>query len=126
MSGDGRDAERLVGARVSWEFFRTLGVAPALGRDFERQDDHPERRRQVILSDGNCGGAASIVILSVAGKPVTINGVTYSIVGVMPPGFHELVTSELYPVLNLWTLLGYAPELPRRAGPVVTSTCWGE
>jgi len=111
ISGDGRDAERLVGARVSWEFFRTLGVAPSLGRDFERQDDHPERRRQVLLSDAfwrrRFNGDPAV-----AGKPVTINGATYEVIGVLPASLHELVTTGLFPGTEVWTLLGYAPELP--------------
>ena len=36
ISGDGKDSERVVGARVTWDYFRTLGLHPALGRDFER------------------------------------------------------------------------------------------
>lgn len=112
ITGDGLDAERIVGARVSWEFFRTLGVRPAHGRDFERQDDHPERRRQVMVSDGlwRRRFAADPAVL---GKPVTINGVAYVIIGVLPPNLRELVTAELFPGTEVWTLLGYSPELPQ-------------
>ena len=58
LAGDGKDAERVNGARVTWEFFRTVGVAPALGRDFDQAEDHPARRRVALLSDG-FGAAAS-------------------------------------------------------------------
>jgi putative ABC transport system permease protein len=111
LTGDGRDAERLVGARVTWEYFRTLGIRPVLGRDFERQDDHPERRRQLLLSDElwrRRFNADPLII----GKPVTANGVTYVVVGVMPP-VRELVSDRLYPGTEIWTLLGYSPELPQ-------------
>ncbi len=112
LTGEGHDAERLVGARVSWEFFRTLGITPSLGRDFERQDDHPERRRQIILSDGLWRRRFD-ADPSVIGKPVTVNGVAYLVVGVLPAGVRELVTAELFPGTELWTLLGYSPELPQ-------------
>jgi putative ABC transport system permease protein len=110
LTGDGKDAERLTGTRVSWEFFRTLGLRPVLGRDFERQDDHPQRRRQVLLSDElwrrRFNGDRSIV-----GKPITVNGAAYTVIGVMPP-VNELVSQRLYPGTAIWTLLGYSPELP--------------
>jgi hypothetical protein len=51
IRGDGREAERVVGARVTWDYFRTLGLRPSLGRDFEPAEDHPERRRVAIISD---------------------------------------------------------------------------
>ena len=42
--------EMVDGARVSDGFFRTLGVAPLLGRDFYAGEDLPEAPRTVILS----------------------------------------------------------------------------
>jgi putative ABC transport system permease protein len=51
LAGDGKDAERIVGARVSWNYLRTLGLRPAMGRDFDAAEDHPERRRVAIISD---------------------------------------------------------------------------
>ena len=111
LTGDGKDAERLVGTRVSWEYFRTLGIRPALGRDFERQDDHPQRRRQLLLSD-ELWRRRFNADPSVVGKPLTANGVTYVVVGVMPP-VRELVSERLYPGTEVWTLLGYSLELPQ-------------
>src|SRR5579872_3014499 len=35
------DPEQLRAARVSWNFLPVLGVQPALGRDFTRQEDQP-------------------------------------------------------------------------------------
>jgi macrolide transport system ATP-binding/permease protein len=42
-------AERAPGARVSDGFFRTLGVAAWLGRDFRAGEDQPSAARVVIL-----------------------------------------------------------------------------
>ena len=48
---DGRDVpERLDGQRVSAGYFRTLGVAPLLGRDFTGADDRPRGPDVVVLS----------------------------------------------------------------------------
>src|SRR6266436_9546168 len=43
--------ERLDGQRVSATYFRTLGISPALGRDFDLSDDQLNGPRVVILSD---------------------------------------------------------------------------
>jgi putative ABC transport system permease protein len=112
LAGDGKDAERVAGARVSWNYFRTLGLQPALGRDFDQSEDHPERRRVAIISDAlwkrRYGGDPSII-----GKSFTISQVTYTLAGVLPAGLDELVTRSKFPDTEIWTLLGYSNELPQ-------------
>ena len=112
LAGDGKDAERVNGTRVTWEFFRTLGVKPAIGRDFEQAEDHPARRRVALLSHElwrrRFGGDTSVV-----GRQVTINQATYTVAGVMPASLNELVTTRTFPKTQIWTLLGYAEELPQ-------------
>ena len=61
-----RDGSRLVpGARVSAGFFRTLGVVPALGRDFYRGEDRAGAPASAILShaawQGRFGGRADVI-----------------------------------------------------------------
>jgi putative ABC transport system permease protein len=68
------------------DLFRILGVAPALGRDFQAADDRPGADKVVIISDGlwqrDFGGARDIV-----GRAVRLNGAAATIIGVMPKGF---------------------------------------
>lgn len=112
LRADGQDTERVNGVRVTWEYFRTLGVTPALGRDFEADDDHPDHRRLVLLSDSlwrrRFGADPGVV-----GKPISINGVTYTVVGVMPGSLNELVSARLMPGSEIWTPLGYLNALPQ-------------
>ncbi|HMF59195.1 MAG TPA: ABC transporter permease, partial [Vicinamibacterales bacterium] len=79
--------QRAPGARVSDDFFRTLGVAPILGRDFRPGEDLPAAPRAVILSyaawQGRYGGDAGVL-----GRTVTLNGDPNVIVGVLPRDFH--------------------------------------
>ena len=79
--------QRAPGARVSDDFFRTLGVAPILGRDFRSGEDLPAAPRTVILSyaawQGRYGGDAGVL-----GRTVTLNGDPNVIVGVLPRDFH--------------------------------------
>ncbi len=75
------------GARVSDGFFRTLGVVPALGRDFRRGEDVSSGPRLVLLSHATWKtryGADPNVV----GRSVTLNGFPYEIVGVLPEDFH--------------------------------------
>jgi putative ABC transport system permease protein len=100
-------AAQLSGMRVSWNFFRLLGVRPALGRDFEEAEDNPARFRVVMLSDGlwrrRFGARADI-----AGSTITLNGVPYLVAGVMPATFEPVISAHFYASAELWGPLGYA------------------
>jgi macrolide transport system ATP-binding/permease protein len=79
--------EEVSGARVSDGFFRTLGVAPFLGRDFRSGEDEKSAQPVAILSYATWQKrfAAS---KSVLGQAVTLDGVPLIVVGVLPRGFH--------------------------------------
>ncbi|HEY7234383.1 MAG TPA: ABC transporter permease [Gemmatimonadaceae bacterium] len=72
--------------RVTAEFFRTLGVGPAIGRPFTAEEDSPGKNTVMILSDGmwrsRFGGD-----LSILGKTIDIDGQPIRVVGVMPASF---------------------------------------
>ncbi len=92
----------LNGQRVSAAYFRTLGVSPAMGRDFDPPDDQLNGPRVVILSDvlwkRRFGGERTIV-----GRQVRLDDNLYSVIGVMPSAFENV----LAPVAELWTPLQY-------------------
>src|SRR5487761_1034487 len=79
-------AERLSGFMISASFFQTLGVRPILGRDLGAADDQVGAAPVVILGGGfwkrRFGSSRGIL-----GKALTLNGTSYTIVGVIPPGF---------------------------------------
>ena len=81
------ESERVSAASVTPGLFRLLGVAPALGRDFEEADGALAGFEQVaIISDGLWkrlyGGDPAVV-----GRSVLMNGRALTIAGVMPPRF---------------------------------------
>src|SRR5215813_45665 len=85
LSG-GSEPEFVTGVRVSADFFRVLGVNPAIGRGFTKEEDSPNGERVVILSHGlweRRFGADP----AMAGKSVSINDNPYTVVGVMPEDF---------------------------------------
>lgn len=95
----GRVAERMSGVMVTADFFRVLGVAPALGRDFEPGDDDPAKPHFAILSYGawqrRFGGDREVV-----GRTMLINGEPYTIVGIMPSSFAAFPN----PGTEIWAL----------------------
>ncbi len=82
----GGNPQRLQGGYVPHDFFRVLGVNPALGRDFTPDDDQPGATEAVMLNDSywrsSFGADPSIV-----GQTVRVNGRAGVVVGVMPPKF---------------------------------------
>src|SRR3989441_240498 len=77
------EPERVPAMRVSSNFFRLLGIRPALGRDFRAEEDTPAGWRVIMLSDRlwrRRFGADP----NVAGRVVTMNDRQYTIAGVMP------------------------------------------
>src|SRR3977135_175667 len=105
------EPERFEGQRVSASFFSVLGVAPVLGRDFQTADDQLHGPNVAIISDGlwrrRFGADPSML-----GRQVTLDDKLYTIMGVMPPGFDNV----LAPSAELWTPLQYDMSL---------GTAWG-
>ena len=82
----GSEPERVFAARVEASFLTLLGVRPAYGRLFQANENLPGNDRVVILSDSlwrrNFGSDPGVI-----GRPIVLNGVTVSIIGVLPPEF---------------------------------------
>jgi putative ABC transport system permease protein len=101
------EAERLDGQRVTREFFTVLGVHPGLGRDFTPAENVRGQHQVVILSHGlwlrRFGGDPTLV-----GRPIRLNGIDYTVVGVMPRSFESLLS----PTAQLWAPLAYETSLP--------------
>lgn len=96
---DGAQPEQVQGAVASSAFFRALRVQPALGRFFRADEDQPANRHVAVLGQDYWrrafGGDASAI-----GRAVTINGESYTIVGVMPalrPPFRADIWRPLAP-----------------------------
>ncbi len=77
--------ERLEGTRVSGNFFEVLGLQPFLGRPLQASDEEGDAHVVVLThglwvrrfaSDGD-----------IVGRDVSLNGSTYTVVGVLPPAF---------------------------------------
>ena len=109
LTGAG-EPERLEGRRVSASLFPILGVEPLLGRAFLPEEDSPSGGRAVVISYGlwqrRFGSDQSIV-----GKPLTLNGEGYTVVGVMPPDF-QFPEREV----QLWVPIAFSSQEAARRG----------
>ncbi|MBZ5707477.1 MAG: ABC transporter permease [Acidobacteriia bacterium] len=94
--------ERFDGQQVSASYFRVLGVSPTLGRDFQAADDVHNGPRVAILSNGlwrrSFGGDSSII-----GRQVRLDDSSYTVIGVMPAAFENV----LAPAAEVWSPLQY-------------------
>src|SRR5712692_3415626 len=85
----GQEPQRVRAIVASAELLPVLGVAPALGRGFSRDDESWGSHRVAILGDGlwhsRFGGDPAIV-----GRSITLDGQPYTVAGVLSPGFSWL------------------------------------
>jgi putative ABC transport system permease protein len=78
--------QRVEGYDVSSNFLSSLGVSPLIGRDFQPQEEKPGTAPVMLISynlwQQRFGGDPAIV-----GKSVTLDDVSFSIIGVLPSNF---------------------------------------
>lgn len=84
--GGGDRPERLDALTVSGDLFGLLGVSPAIGRTFLESEDQPGHNQVALISDSlwrrRFNSDPGIV-----GQHVELNGLPYTVIGVMPAGF---------------------------------------
>jgi putative ABC transport system permease protein len=101
------EPERVDGQYVTANYFRVLGVPPALGRDFQESDDRPTGPIVCIISDGlwrrRFGGDPTIV-----GRQLVLQDIPVTVIGVMPREFENVLS----PSAEIWSPLRYDTALP--------------
>ena len=79
-------AERIDLAQTHADFFDVFGVTPQHGRLFIPDDEQAGHAPVAVLSHAlwqrRFGGRPSLI-----GKPITLDGKNYTVIGVAPPGF---------------------------------------
>jgi putative ABC transport system permease protein len=95
--------EQIAGARCTAGFFAMRGLPLFLGRNFLPEEGELGRDHVVILSNR----AWSKYFNSnrdLIGKDIRMNGENYTVVGVLPPGLHDRLNSQL------WIPMSFRPE----------------
>ena len=97
LTGRG-EPEHVRGATVMANYLSTLGIKPVLGRTFSADDDRPGGPPVALISYGlwqkHFGSNADVISQS-----LNLDGRSYNIVGIMPPGF------DLPGVADVWVPL---------------------
>lgn len=92
MAGE-NGAVRFRGAVVTSDLFAVLGAQPLLGRTFTAQEDKPGGGHVVVVSHATWQqrfkGDPNLV-----GQGIMLNGQSYRVIGVMPPGFQFPIQAE--------------------------------
>ncbi len=90
-------------ARVSTPYFSIFRAKPLLGRTFAPDEDQPGRQHEVVLSHRiweNRFGADPGMI----GRSIGLNGESYTVIGVMPPGTFDRMWQDI------WVPLAFEPK----------------
>jgi putative ABC transport system permease protein len=94
------------GRRVNWNFFQMLGVKPQLGRLFAPSDDQAGAVPTAAISDAlwheKFGGDAEVI-----GKTISLDGSSFTVIGVLPPGFEFERHDDVFVPLGLWFIPGH-------------------
>ncbi|MDT8066900.1 MAG: ABC transporter permease [Terriglobia bacterium] len=85
ISDDG-EPELIHGTRTSANFLKLLGVNAARGRLFQAEEDQPDRGHAVIFTDAFWRNRFK-ADPEIVGRSVTLDGIPYSVVGVLPKSF---------------------------------------
>jgi predicted permease len=96
------DPIRVAAVETSENLFTVLGVQPAVGRGFTVHPDLFGPEHEAIIShrlwQTRFGGDPALV-----GRAIRLNGFTYTVVGIMPPGFGFPGETDLWQQLQ-WNL----------------------
>ena len=94
LTGDA-EPERIIAADVTTNFFRALGIKPVQGRAFSPEEEQPGLAQVAIISEGlwrrRFGG-----VLPITGKTLTLDGKSYTVVGVAPNAARLLEDTEVW------------------------------
>ena len=111
MSGTDGNAMTVPRQWVSYGIFDVLGVRPILGRTFTAEDEQ-KRANAVVLSEGlwetRFGRDTSIV-----GKEIRLDGMLFTVVGVMPKDF------EILGKTSMWAMRPFSQMPPRARGAYI-------
>jgi predicted permease len=96
------EGEQLRGVMISSNFFAVMGVEPIAGRTFSPEEDKVGAARVAIIGAGlwarKFGSAPDMI-----GKPITLTGKSYVVVGIMPASFSLYEhPSDVYIPIGQW------------------------
>ena len=106
------DPLRIQSCEISADLFSVLGVKPLIGRSFLAADEKPGEDRVALISYGlwQRRFAGDHALLQ---KQITLDGLSYTVVGVMPNGFEFPIQPER---VEVWIPLEQPEDLAQLRG----------
>ena len=120
-SGEHTEPEFVRAQAVSGNFFSVLGVSASLGRAITTNDDRTDSPQAAAVISHRFWQRRFGADSSVIGKPITFNGVPFTIVGVTPPGFFGFQPGENP---ELWWPLQMVPQIDGDRERLTDSSNW--
>jgi predicted permease len=114
------------GEIVSANYFETLGIAPAIGRWFHREEDQIEGGTSVVVIGQGLWRRAFNADPTALGKEITINRHSFTVIGVAPKGFAGLPGSRGLPRSEFWIPISmFRQVIPGSEGGLDLLHMWG-
>jgi putative ABC transport system permease protein len=96
--------ERIEGEIVTADYFSTFGVQPIAGRVFTAEEDRPGHSLVAVISD-RLWRTHFHRDSAIVGQTIRMNGLRYTVIGVMPHGFDPLLENS-----DMWIPAAYSAQ----------------
>jgi len=110
-----REPDRVAAPRATANFFRTLGVKVALGRDFNAEEELAGKNNVVVLSHAfwqrKFSGDPAVI-----GRALDLDGDSVTVIGVLPASFKAPMELRADTRADMWRAFGLPPSNPGRGG----------
>ena len=110
LSGKGMEPEKLEGERVTQNLFPLLGDNAEIGRVFTADEDRRDGPHVTLISH-ELWVRRFASDRAIVGRDILLNDRKYTVVGVMPPGFHVFVDK-----CEIWTPIQFSADQLRDRG----------
>ena len=118
---NGGNPSRIWGYLATGNYFDVLGVKPVLGRFFHQEDDLRVGASPFAVISYSLWQARFAGDPAVAGRKIRLNGLSYSVLGVAPRGFHG---TELFYWPEIWVPMMMQPQIEARASWLDERSTW--
>ncbi len=120
--GSGAEPARVYGLVVTANYFDLLGLRPAQGRGFLPDEDDPATAQPVVVISDRLWRRQFGRDPAIVGKSVTVNGRSFTVIGVGPEGF---TGTELGAPVEMWVPMGVQPlAMPTQPRQLTEDGAW--
>ena len=123
MSTGSGEPQVVYGSLVSGNYFSTLQIAPAMGRDFRPEEDQAPGKAPVVILSNALWGRAFANDPNIIGKQIKLNNKSFTVIGVAPKTF---TGQNLYYRPDIYVPVMMAQGLTTDGNDIFTHRGWRE